>query len=72
MINAKKLMSQSRLLSITEAKESREAVEAFLGTTVSVIPFARYADEFHKVADRRRGAAVDRPGSPAAPRRCAA
>jgi len=50
MIHAKKLMSESRLLSITEAKEPREGVEAFFGTTVRVIPFARYAEEFHKAA----------------------
>jgi hypothetical protein len=50
MIGAKKRMSQSRLLSITEAKEPREGVEPFLGTTVRVIPFARYAEEFAKVS----------------------
>ena len=50
MINAKQRMRQSRLLSITEADAPREGVEGFLGTTVQVIPFARYADEFHKVA----------------------
>lgn len=50
MINAKKLMSQSKLLSITEAPEPREGTEPFFGTTVRVIPFARYADEFQKVA----------------------
>jgi hypothetical protein len=50
MINTKKLLAQSKLLSVTEAKESREAVEPFLGVTVRVIPFARYADEFGKVA----------------------
>lgn len=49
MINAKKVMCQSRLLSITEADAPREGVERFLGTTVKVIPFPRYAEEFHKV-----------------------
>jgi hypothetical protein len=49
MINTKKLLSQSRLLSITEAKEPREGVESFFGITVRVIPFARYAELFHEV-----------------------
>jgi len=50
MIHAKKRMSQSTLLSITEAPEVREGVEPFFGTKVRVIPFARYADEFKQVA----------------------
>ncbi len=50
MISTKWRMAHSRLLSITEAPESREGVEPFLGTTVRVIPFARYAEEFQKVA----------------------
>ena len=50
MINTKKLMSQSRLLSITEAKEPREGVESFFGVTVRVIPFSRYAERFEKIA----------------------
>jgi len=50
MIHAKKRMGQSKLLSITEAPEPREGVEAFLGTKVRVIPFARYAEEFKQVA----------------------
>lgn len=49
MIGTKKRMAHSRLLSITEAPEPREGVEPFFGTTVRVIPFARYAEEFHKV-----------------------
>jgi hypothetical protein len=49
MIHTKNRMSQSRLLSITEAPEPREGVESFFGTTVRVIPFARYAEEFQKV-----------------------
>lgn len=56
-IHAKKIMSQSRLLSITDAKGPGESVEPFFGTTVAVVPFARYADEFGKVAlgpDARR------------------
>ena len=48
MINARKLMGQSRILSITEAQQTREAVEPFLGVKVRVIPFSRYADEFAK------------------------
>ena len=57
MIHAKKLMSQTRLLSITEAPKPREGVEKFFGTTVRVIPFARYAEIFRQVeldADARR------------------
>jgi len=50
MINAKKLMSQSRLLSITEANEPAEAAEGFFGTKIRLIPFAHYAEEFAKVA----------------------
>lgn len=61
MINARKLMSQSRLLSITEAPESREGVEPFLGVTVRVIPFARYAEVFGQVeiGDEGRGLIAD-------------
>ena len=50
MINVRKLLRQSKILSITEAKEPREAAEPFLGTTVRVIPFARYAELFKNVA----------------------
>ena len=49
MINARKLMAQSRLLSITGAKEPREGVEKFLGTTVRVLPHTRYGEELAKV-----------------------
>ena len=49
MINAKKRMSQARLLSITEAKEPREGTEKFFGTTVRVIPFRQYADAFGEI-----------------------
>jgi hypothetical protein len=57
MIGTKKRMAQSRLLSITEAPEPREVVEPFFGATVRVIPFARYAEEFHRVPidDAARG-----------------
>ena len=46
MVQTKKRLGQSRILSITEAEEVREGVEPFLGTTVRVIPFARYAEAF--------------------------
>ena len=49
MIGAKQRMAHSRLLSITEAPEPREGIEPFLGTTVRVIPFGRYAEEFQQV-----------------------
>jgi len=49
MINTRKQLSQSTLLSITEAKEPREGTEAFFGIKVRVIPFARYAERFHDV-----------------------
>jgi hypothetical protein len=50
MINSRKILRQSRLLSITEAKEPREGVENFLGVTVRVTPFAKYAERFKQVA----------------------
>ena len=49
MINTKKTLSQSKLLSITEAPEPREGVEKFFGITVRVIPFEHYAREFGEV-----------------------
>ena len=49
MIQARKLMRQSLLLSITEAKERREGIEKFFGMTVRVIPFREYAAEFERV-----------------------
>jgi len=49
MIQAKKLMSQSRILSITEAPRPSDKVEPFFGLTVRTIPFARYAEEFQNV-----------------------
>ena len=49
MIHTKKRMGQSKLLSINEAKQPREGREEFFGTTVRVIPFARYAELFGNV-----------------------
>ena len=48
MINVRKQLAQSLILSITEAKEPRQAAEPFLGVTVRVVPFARYAQAFEK------------------------
>lgn len=50
MISAKKRLQQSRILSITEADASSESVDRFLGVSVRVIPFQRYADRFSKRA----------------------
>jgi hypothetical protein len=49
MINTRKLLSRSLLLSITEAEKIREGKEAYLGITVRVIPFSRYAETFQKI-----------------------
>ena len=49
MIRAKKAMAQGKLLSINEAKEEREGVEPFFGTTVRVIPYAQYAEIFKNI-----------------------
>ena len=49
MINTRKLLGQSKLLSITEAPEPREGIEKFFGITVRVIPFEHYAREFSNV-----------------------
>lgn len=49
MINTRKHLGQSLLLSITEADEPREGTEQFFGIRVRVIPFSRYAELFHKV-----------------------
>jgi len=49
MINTRKRLGQSLLLSITEVDQSRETTEQFFGIKVRVIPFARYADRFEKV-----------------------
>ena len=50
MIHTKKILAQSRILSVTEAEQSSETVEPFLGVSVRVIPFARYAERFGQVA----------------------
>ena len=57
MINTRKHLEQSLLLSITEADKPREGIEQFFGIKVRVIPFSRYADLFHKV--RIDGSAQD-------------
>lgn len=49
MIDTKKRLAQGLLLSIVDAQNSVDTVEPFLGITVRVIPFARYAAEFHAV-----------------------
>jgi len=49
MINTKKLLGQSRLLSITNVKGISEKKEAFLGITVRRVPSPLYADIFRKV-----------------------
>jgi len=48
MINTRKQLGQSLLLSITEAEKPREGTEQFFGIKVRVIPFADYADLFHQ------------------------
>lgn len=48
MINARRHLGQSLLLSITEADKPREGIEKFFGIKVRVIPFSRYANLFHK------------------------
>jgi len=50
MINTRKHLGESLLLSITEAKAPREGAEKFFGIRVRVIPFSHYADLFHKIA----------------------
>jgi len=49
MINTRKHLKQSLLLSITEADKPREGIEKFFGIKVRVIPFRRYANLFHQV-----------------------
>ncbi|MHC4691662.1 MAG: hypothetical protein ACYS67_02890 [Planctomycetota bacterium] len=49
MINTRKLLGQSLLLSITEADKPRESIEQFFGIKVRVVPFSRYAERFHKI-----------------------
>ncbi len=53
MISAKKRLAQSRILSITEADASTENVDPFLGVSVRVIPFQRYADRFNGIAIKK-------------------
>jgi hypothetical protein len=48
MINTRKQLGQSLLLSITEADKPREGSERFFGIKVRVIPFSRYWHLFHK------------------------
>jgi hypothetical protein len=57
MINARKLLASSKLLSITPAEKPRTGVEKFLGVTVQVVPFSRYEAEFKscEITDRERG-----------------
>jgi len=49
MINTKKLLAQSRLLSITGVKKVAERTESFLGINVRTVPFAQYAEIFRKI-----------------------
>ncbi len=49
MIATRTALSQSTILSINDAKESREEKEQFFGITVRVIPFARYAAAFKRI-----------------------
>jgi hypothetical protein len=56
MINTRKLLRQSRLLSITNVKSVSERRESFLGINVRTVPSALYAEEFKKVTiDREAG-----------------
>jgi len=60
MIQAKKRLGQSVLLSFVEADRPSEKIDPFLGVTIRVIPFARYADEFRKVSmDSRAKAFIE-------------
>jgi L-fucose isomerase-like protein len=49
MINTRKLLSQSRLLSITNVEEISEKRESFLGINVRIVPFSLYAERFKTV-----------------------
>lgn len=49
MINTRKLLRQSRLLSVTDVQAPAESVEPFLGVQVRTIPFSRYAAQFQQV-----------------------
>jgi len=48
MIQTKKLLGQTKLLSITEAEKPREGTEKFFGIQVRVIPFRVYAQAFEE------------------------
>ena len=57
MINVRKLLGQSLILSISEVKQPQDRREPFLGVTVRLVPFSRYAEAFGKAlidADARR------------------
>ncbi|MCU0914260.1 MAG: hypothetical protein MUC88_06845 [Planctomycetes bacterium] len=49
MLNTRKYLKQSLILSINEAEKPRAETEPFLGVKVRVIPFSRYAERFHQV-----------------------
>ena len=49
MINTKKLLSQSRLLRITDVDDVSEDREDFLGINMRTVPFSQYSDNFRKV-----------------------
>ena len=50
MINTKRLLSQSRLLSITKADRVSETQEQFLNLKVRTVPSSLYAEEFRHTA----------------------
>ncbi|HPO13829.1 MAG TPA: hypothetical protein PLI09_10325 [Candidatus Hydrogenedentes bacterium] len=54
MIGAKKRLQQSRILSITEAEASSDSMDPFLGISVRVIPFQRYAERFKGITIDKR------------------
>jgi hypothetical protein len=54
MIYTKNLLSQSRLLSITNVNEISEAQEKFLGIKVRTVPFSHYSDRFEKIVIDRK------------------
>ncbi|GAF73192.1 unnamed protein product, partial [marine sediment metagenome] len=49
MMQTKKVLAQTKLLSITEAPQPREGTEKFFGIKVRVIPFEHYAREFQRL-----------------------
>jgi len=54
MINTRKLLSQSLLLSITNVNEISETQEQFLGIKVRTVPFSHYSDRFEKIVIDRK------------------